>query len=55
MKKLIFLIFLVSCSPNLKSTDVNKSFKFNDDLSFDEFNNLLIIYAEKSPYPNIDK
>ena len=40
------------------STDVNTSstkLDFNDDLTFDEFNQLLIQYAKTSPYPNIDQ
>ena len=28
---------------------------FDDDLTFDEFNELLIQYAETSPYPKIDQ
>jgi ABC-type amino acid transport system permease subunit len=56
MKKLFLLFFLVSCaSPNLNYTTINKTFDFNKDLSFNEFNQLLIRYAESSPYPNIDK
>ncbi len=56
MKKLLILFFLASCSspsPNIgtKNTDLN----FNYDLSFDEFNELLIQYVKTSPYPNIDQ
>jgi hypothetical protein len=56
MKKLIILFFLASCvSPNPNvGTNINK-FNFDDDLTFDEFNKLLIQYAETSPYPSIDQ
>jgi hypothetical protein len=56
MKKIFLLFFLVSCvSPNSNYTKNSKNFDFNQNLSFDEFNKLLIEYAELSPYPNIDK
>ena len=56
MKKLLILFFLVSCvSSNSNVSTNNKKLNFNDDLSFDEFNQLLIQYAKTSPYPNIDK
>jgi hypothetical protein len=56
MKKLIIFFFLASCAslnPNINSS--NTILNFNDDLSFEDFNELLIQYAETSPYPNIDK
>tara|TARA_Y100000389_G_C17441724_1_gene508997 strand:+ start:1049 stop:1210 length:162 start_codon:yes stop_codon:yes gene_type:complete len=52
MKKLIFLLFIVSCSS--KGIDTNNNINFSNNLSFNEFKNLLKIYAEKSSYPNID-
>ena len=56
MKKLLILIFLVSCSsPNSNINTNNTKLNFNDDLSFNEFKQLLIQYAETSPYPNIDQ
>jgi len=56
MKKLLILFFLVSCvSPNTDVSTDNTKLDFNDDLSFDDFNKLLIEYAKISPYPNIDK
>ena len=56
MKKLLILFFLVSCtSPNTNISSENLDFYFKDDLSFDEFNLLLIQYAEQTPYPNIDQ
>tara|TARA_B110001450_G_scaffold215689_1_gene208960 strand:+ start:140 stop:310 length:171 start_codon:yes stop_codon:yes gene_type:complete len=56
MKKLIILFFLASCvSPNSNITTNKAKFNFEDDLSFDEFNELLIQYAETNPYPNIDQ
>ena len=56
MKKLLILFFLVSCaSPNSNIGTNNTKLNFDKDLSFDEFNELLIQYAETSPYPNIDQ
>jgi len=56
MKKLIILLFLASCVlPNSNINTNNTQLNFNDDLSFDEFSQLLIQYAKTSPYPNIDK
>ena len=56
MKKLLILLFLVSCtSPNQIINPSNTTLDFNDNLSFDEFKKLLIQYSKKSPYPNIDQ
>ena len=56
MKKIIVFFFLASCaSPNLSVGASNSKLNFDDDLTFDEFNKLLIQYAETSPYPNIDQ
>ena len=56
MKKLIILFFLASCvSPNSNVGTSKTKFNFDEDLTFDEFNELLIQYAETSPYPNIDQ
>ena len=56
MKKLLILIFLASCvSPNSNVNKNDKNFNFDNNLSFDEFNKLLIQYAKTSPYPNIDQ
>ena len=56
MKKLLIFFFLASCvSPNPNINSSNTILNFNDDLSFDEFNQLLIQYAEKNIYPNIDE
>jgi hypothetical protein len=55
MKNMIFFLFLTSCalpSANLQSN--NFELNFNDDLTFIEFNNLLIEYVKKSSYPNIN-
>ena len=56
MKKLFLFFFLISCaSPNF-NYDVNKDvLDFNKNLTTDEFNKLIIKYAEISPYPNIDQ
>ena len=56
MKKLLFVFFLASCSAPQSSTDTIKSpLVFNNDLSFDDFNELLIEYAKITPHPNIDE
>ena len=56
MKKLIILFFLASCALPSSNVDNNKTMlTFDDDLSFDEFNQLLIQYAKTNQYPNIDK
>jgi hypothetical protein len=56
IKKLIILFFLASCALPNSNVDTNKTkLNFNDDLSFDEFNQLLIQYAKINSYPNIDK
>ena len=56
MKKLIILFFVASCvSPNSNVNTNKTKLNFGDDLTFDEFNELLIQYAETGPYPNIDR
>jgi hypothetical protein len=56
MKKLIFLLFLTSCfASNENYNKNNVTLNFNDDLSFEEFKNLLEEYSKISSYPNIDK
>ena len=56
MKKLLILFFLISCASPKSNISVNNSkLNFDEDLSFDEFNQLLIQYAKTSPYPDIDK
>ena len=56
MKKLIILFFLASCvSPNSNVGTNKTKLNFDDDLTFDEFNELLIQYVKTSPYPNIDQ
>jgi hypothetical protein len=55
MKKLIFFIFLTSCSvqkTNLNSSNYN--FDFKNETSFTEFKNKLKIYSKNSSYPDID-
>ena len=56
MKNLFFFLFLISCStPNSNYNVKNKTLDFNKDLTFNEFNILLIKYAEANTYPSIDK
>ena len=52
MKKIIFLIFLTSCTSN--NFDNNKVLDFNIDVTFDEFKVLLEEYNQKKGYPDID-
>jgi hypothetical protein len=56
MKKLLFFIFLTSCTSSSSTfKDNSHDFDFNKVLNFDEFTQLLIKYAKETPYPNIDK
>jgi hypothetical protein len=56
MIKLLLFLFLISCTISTSNYNVNnEDLNFDKDLTFEEFNKLLIIYAQKSPYPNIDK
>ena len=55
MKKILLFFLLISCTS--LETNINTSEKklvFDENLNFKEFNDLLIEYAEKKPYPNID-
>ena len=55
MKKLFVLLFLVSCSSSISNTKSDKKqLNFNDNLSFQDFNKMLIQYVGTTPYPNID-
>jgi hypothetical protein len=54
-KSLLFL-FLISCAiPNSNKGVNNEVLNFDKDLTFEDFNILLTVYAETSPYPNLDK
>jgi len=56
LKKLIILFFLASCvSPNSNVDTSKNKLNFDSDLTFDEFNELLIQYAKTGSYPDIDK
>ncbi|MDA7755955.1 hypothetical protein N8894_01725 [Candidatus Pelagibacter sp.] len=56
MKKLFFLFFLASCALPYSNNEIKTEiFDFNKNLTFDEFEKLLIKYAESNPYPSIDK
>ena len=55
MRKMLILFFLASCVSANSNVDTNyKKLNFDEELSFDEFNQLLIQYSKISPYPNID-
>tara|TARA_B100000787_G_scaffold19354_1_gene13392 strand:- start:43 stop:213 length:171 start_codon:yes stop_codon:yes gene_type:complete len=56
MKGLLLFLFLISCVlPNANTKVKDKDLNFNEYLTFNEFKELLIKYARKTPYPNIDK
>jgi len=54
MKKIIFLIFLTSCTHFNYDNSLNiKSLNFNEDLTFNEFKNLLKMYTKNAKYPDL--
>ena len=64
LKLMIILIFFTSCSIDTKtgiwenkkeiSTDTElSSLSFDENLTFDEFKNNVIIYGKKSEYPKL--
>ena len=56
MKRLLILIFLASCtSPDSNVGLSNSNLDFNNELSFEKFNELLIEYNNKSSYPDINE
>jgi len=57
MKKLLItFIIITGCSTySDKLSNNNLNIKFSDNMSFEEFQAKLEEYANKSPYPNIDK
>ena len=56
MKKYLIIFFIVSgCSANENNSNINSTnMNFSNDLTFDEFKIRLKVYANDSPYPNID-
>ena len=56
MLRLFLFLFVISCSiPNSNINITNEILDFNEELTFNEFNELLIEYVKTSPYPNINK
>ena len=57
MKKFLIIIIIISgCSSNKNEISKNISdMNFSFNLSFEEFQNQLEIYAQNNPYPNIDE
>ena len=53
MIKRIFLLFLLS-SCSLNNINNISNVNFSENLTFNEFKNLLEIYVKESEYPNID-
>ncbi len=56
MKKFLIIIILITgCSSNKNESNKNISdVNFSFNLSFEEFQNQLEIYAQNNPYPNLD-
>ena len=56
MKRIILIFFLVSGCINNQNENINtiSNIQFSDKLSFEEFKKKLEIYANNSPYPDID-
>ena len=52
MKKIIFFFLLTACTTNHSK---NEFLNFDRDLSFNEFNKLLIKYNKNNKYPDINK
>jgi hypothetical protein len=55
VKNLFLFLFLISCASFKGNHNNNKSLDFNDNLTFEEFNKLLIEYVEISSYPNLNQ
>ena len=56
MKFFFLFILLTSCVTHNISDDVkNEIIKFDKELTFDKFNELLTKYAERTFYPDIDR
>jgi len=53
MRFIFLLIFLASCTSKNVSTISNLN--FNNDLTYDEFNSLLIEYNKISEYPSLNE
>ena len=56
MKKIVLIFFLLSACSISQKEKISSTYSDNitDKLSFDEFKKRLVIYANNSPYPNID-
>ena len=56
IKKILILIILTSCSTQNSTKNSNiLSSNFDKYLSFEDFKNILIEYANKAPYPDINE
>ena len=54
LRKILILFFLMSCStPNSQNELGSDSLNFDNNLTFNEFNELLKEYAKISPYPDL--
>tara|TARA_B100000900_G_C20324262_1_gene611520 strand:+ start:83 stop:256 length:174 start_codon:yes stop_codon:yes gene_type:complete len=54
-KLIIIFLFLIGCSSSHNNVKIDiPKIDFSDDLSIEEFKNKLDVYANNSPYPNID-
>ena len=56
MKKFFFLIFLFlsACAANNNKNLMNANIDFSKKMNIEEFGIKLKVYADNSPYPNID-
>lgn len=56
MKKFFLIFFLISGCINSQTVESDNlsNVEFSDNLSFNQFKERLEIYANNSPYPNID-
>ena len=55
MKKIFILLFLTACSStNINNNINNEVFDFNLNLSFEEFESLLVKYNKVKGYPDIN-
>jgi len=56
MKKIIIFFFLLNSCANMsvKKNNIIKDIDLNENLSFTEFKNKIIKYAQQSDYPDIN-
>ena len=56
MIRILLLLLITSCTlPNSNAKSNNDNISFDENLTFNEFQNKLKVYSNKSSYPNIDE